>query len=518
MKRRTTACPSCGGPIEFTVGSMVSVCEFCQSVIARSDRKVEDFGKVAELVETSSRLGCGLSGTFNKKHFSVAGHVQYRHPAGGVWDEWYLAFPGGRWGWLAEAQGKTYLMFARKLSSHVQIPDFDALDPGQAVKLGDSEFSVTERGVATAIAAEGDIPWAFRSGAEHRFVDLQGENGVFATFEYGPDTHAYVGKEISLDSLALEGDGWDVLEAQSVTEAASMNCPKCGGALTLHAPDSALRVTCPNCNSLLDADNGKLTYLQTLGKVKKLKLSFPLGTKGNLFGEQYTVIGYLGRYAKYGGVSYPWQEYLLYSQKIGFRWLVCNDRHWSFTSPASGEAAKNAAGSSDSVAYDGSKFRIYDRGVAHVKHVLGEFYWKVEAGEQVKTADYISPPRMLSYEWSETAESKELTVSESVYVPVEEIESGFGVKELPRGFGVGPIQPSPSFSKGVFLAWPFLVAMLVVSYFAFSKVGTNQGADPWLCFYGSLLVSALPVGILLYLGSFEKKRWEDSDYSPYASE
>jgi hypothetical protein len=150
--------------------------------------------------------------------------------------------------------------------------------------------------------------------------------------------------------------------------------------------------------------------------------------------------------------------------------------------------------------------------------VLGEFYWKVEAGEQVKTADYISPPRMLSYEWSETAESKELTVSESVYVPVEEIESGFGVKELPRGFGVGPIQPSPSFSKGVFLAWPFLVAMLVVSYFAFSKVGTNQGADPWLCFYGSLLVSALPVGILLYLGSFEKKRWEDSDYSPYASE
>ena len=98
---------------------MVSVCEFCQSVIARSDRKVEDFGKVAELVETSSRLGCGLSGTFNKKHFSVAGHVQYRHPAGGVWDEWYLAFPGGRWGWLAEAQGKTYLMFARKLSSHV---------------------------------------------------------------------------------------------------------------------------------------------------------------------------------------------------------------------------------------------------------------------------------------------------------------------------------------------------------------------------------------------------------------
>lgn len=171
MKRRKTACPSCGAPTEFTVGSVVSVCEFCQSVVARTDRKVEDIGKVAELVETASRLRCGLSGTFNKKHFTVVGRVQYQHPAGGVWDEWYLAFPGGRWGWLAEAQGKTYLMFQRKLSSKVSVPAFDSLEIGSAVKLGSSEFSVTEQGVATALAAEGDIPWAFRGGAEHKFVD-----------------------------------------------------------------------------------------------------------------------------------------------------------------------------------------------------------------------------------------------------------------------------------------------------------------------------------------------------------
>ncbi|MAI72896.1 MAG: hypothetical protein CMM01_18595 [Rhodopirellula sp.] len=510
MKRRKTACPSCGAPVEFTVGSVVSVCEFCQSAVARTDRKVEDIGKVAELVETPSRLRCGLSGVFNRKHFTVVGRVQYQHPAGGVWDEWYLAFPGGRWGWLAEAQGKTYLMFQRKLTSKVKVPGFESLQVGSAVQLGNSEFSVTERGVATALAAEGDIPWAFRGGAEHKFVDLQGDKDVFATFEYGESISAYVGKEISLDTLALEGDGWGVLDAAIVSPATTLNCPQCAGVLTLQVPDASLRVTCPSCNSLLDVDNGKLSYLRTLSKPKKLKLQLPLGTEGKLFGDHYMVIGFLARFAMYGGVSYPWQEYLLYSEKLGFRWLVYNDRHWSFASPASGEAAKNS-GAASRISYDGSSFRIYDRGVATVKHVLGEFYWKVEAGEKVRTADYIAPPRMLSYEWSETKTSSEVTVSESVYVQTDEIETAFGVENLPRSFGVGPIQPAPSFDPRLFITWPVLSLVLLLLYLAF-------GADPWLLYYGLVAVSALPVGIFGYRHSFERKRWEDSDYSPYATE
>ena len=107
MKRRGTVCPACGGPVEFQIGSAaVTICEFCNSAVARTDKKIEDYGKVADLVETDTRLRRGYSGRFNKKRFQVVGRVQYSHPAGGVWDEWYLAFPGDRWGWLAYAQGK----------------------------------------------------------------------------------------------------------------------------------------------------------------------------------------------------------------------------------------------------------------------------------------------------------------------------------------------------------------------------------------------------------------------------
>ncbi len=51
-------CPACGATISFkTDSSIVLVCEHCHSVVARTDRALEDLGKVAELVDTDSPLG-----------------------------------------------------------------------------------------------------------------------------------------------------------------------------------------------------------------------------------------------------------------------------------------------------------------------------------------------------------------------------------------------------------------------------------------------------------------------------
>jgi hypothetical protein len=128
------SCPSCGAAVTFTTSSaLVVVCEFCRSVVGRGDRHPEDYGKVAALVDTASPLRVGLPGNYKGQQFTLTGRAQLAHQAGGVWDEWYAAFPNGRWGWLAEAQGHFYLTFQRELPSQASLAPADGLVLGEEV-------------------------------------------------------------------------------------------------------------------------------------------------------------------------------------------------------------------------------------------------------------------------------------------------------------------------------------------------------------------------------------------------
>jgi hypothetical protein len=254
VKAFAANCPGCGGPVEFSVGgSMVTICDFCHTAVARTNKKVEDHGKVADLLDTRSPLALGVSGKFRGKGFEIVGRVQYRHPAGGVWDEWYLSMPGEKIGWLAEAQGRFYLLFAKPARILGRIPDFESLELGDSFDLG-KEFgpiTVAEKGIATAGSAEGEIPWDFRPGAEHRFADLSGPKKTFATIEFDPhgapveadeesgeparrsQVNVYIGRELSLAELGItakaeEGgppDGDGAAQLPQLCRAARAPCP-----------------------------------------------------------------------------------------------------------------------------------------------------------------------------------------------------------------------------------------------------------------------------------------------------
>lgn len=510
MKGRVTSCPSCGAPVEFrNRGTYVSICEFCNSAIGRGDKNPEDHGKVADLVPNSSEVRRGTRGQYHDARFEVTGHVQYRHPAGGVWDEWYLAF-GTRYGWLSYAQGKYFISYSRPIKKEAA-PNFEAVEVGAKFSLRDSVYTVTEKGVATVLGAEGEIPWGFRPNAEHRFADLQGPNGAGATFEFSKSgTQLFIGEEIPLSELKLQHDlqmpGANDVRVTSV----SLNCPKCAGQIDLRAPDKTERVICSNCGALLDANQGKLAFLKTLEQ-KEIHPHIPLGSTGTIQGRQFTVIGFMERYTSYQGRIYPWTEYLLFDAESGFHWLIHSERHWTFASDVS---AGEVSLETDRVEFDNRRYRIYDRGQAIVRYVLGEFYWKVETGQTATTADYICPPHGLSVERSWTPDGDEMNLTHSTYLSCEEVEAAFDLESgsLPRPWGIAPSQPAPETGWGVFLLWPvFLVALMVLKSM-FSK------ADGFFMVIAMLFVSLFPVGVIIYKHNFEVQRWRDSDYSPYASD
>lgn len=534
MKIRAAKCPACGGTVEFRASSsLVTICEFCNSAVARGDKRVEDHGKISELVQTQSRLKLGMNGSYKDKRFDVIGRVQYQHAAGGVWNEWYLWFPGEHWGWLAEAQGRYYLTFEERLKSTFQLPDFDSVQLGQSFNFKAGSVTVTEKGTATLLSAEGEIPWDVRPGAEHRYADLRGDAGAFATFEFGLEPHIFWGQSVEPDDLRLSGDIGMAPEESIPVNALKLSCPKCAGPLTLYAPDESLRVTCPSCSAMLDVSRGKLAYLQTL-KIKKVHPVLPLGSKGKLHGSEYTAIGFMERFVLYEGKSFPWTEYLLYSSTNGFRWLVNSSGHWSFVEQID---LSSTWPPRDPISYQSKSYRKFDCGRATVRYVVGEFTWRVEIGEVSETVDYIAPPHMLSFERTFTSDanntdiptekrekaspsqgsSEEINVSLATYISVDELEKAFGLTELRRPWGVGPIQPAPNIG-----GWRMLycnlgfVGLLALIHVAFSIFKFGKGADIGTMLVAMLLVSLMPLGLFVYKYNFEVKRWANSDFSPYS--
>jgi hypothetical protein len=422
----------------------VAVCDHCHSVVARGDRTVEDLGKVAAIVETGAVLKRGLTGRYHGLNFELVGRTQMKHSAGGVWDEWYAAFPNGRWGWLAEAQGRFYLTFAVPKEAAAQTPAFSDLTLEQFVTVPGAKapLVVSETGTATVAAAEGEIPWRVTPGARYEYADLSGDEGAFATLDYSDDPPTvFVGKQVTLDDLGIpktvRRETWELRQVA----AKKLSCPNCGGALDLRVPDKTERVGCPYCGSLLEAKDGDLRFLTKPEELRrKLKPLLQLGAVGTLGEAQRTVIAMLRRSVTVDGVDYFWDEYLLYHPRDGFEWLTDSDGHWNHVRSV---PAGDVTGSRISREYNGANFRIFQDAEATVRAVIGECYWKVSIGEKVRAIDYVAPPLMLTREASIGAPGeREVNWSLGEYLTPAEVQQAFQLPQaLPSPWGVGPNQP-----------------------------------------------------------------------------
>jgi len=451
-------CPSCGAPIEFAIGSSaVVVCNYCRSVVARTDRGVESHGKVAALIETGSPLRTGVTGKYKNNGFRITGRTQLRHQAGGVWDEWYAAFDDGRWGWLAEAQGRFYVTF--KVAADA--PSLDQLQLAAPVPSVDG-LVTAEIGEATLLSAEGELPWTPEPGGVYAYADLTGDARRFATIDYSEEPPVvFKGNEITLAELGVASG--DLRRTRVATTA--LNCSKCGGALELRAPDQAERIWCPYCGAGHDIANGKLQYF-AMRKKGRVEPAIPLGSSGTLSdtdgkGDVYVIAGFMQRAVKFD-ILYYWTEYLLYNAAKGFRWLVHSDEHWSFVTPLRPGEVSDPSGlnTSKTVGYEGRTYKIFQEATAKVTYVVGEFYWRVEVGESVDTVDYIAPPFGISKELT-TAGAREVSYSHARYMQPEEVEQAFNVRDLTRPTTVGPMQPFPGSNLGKMWATMLLLLLVV---------------------------------------------------------
>jgi hypothetical protein len=211
MSAPTANCPSCGAPIVFRWSSAVqTTCEFCRSILVRTDVDLERVGVVADLPPDSSPIQIGTEGTYQNKNFVVVGRILYEYDQGG-WNEWNIVFSDGTTGWLADAQ------LEYDVSFWTQPPE--ALPGPKQVRRG-HEFNwngKTYRATSTTTAhykgVQGELPFQYWDKTDVRFADLRTTDGDFATIDYSDSPPLlFLGRAVDFDDLHFKNlrqfEGW----------------------------------------------------------------------------------------------------------------------------------------------------------------------------------------------------------------------------------------------------------------------------------------------------------------------
>jgi hypothetical protein len=125
------------------------------------------------------------------------------------------------------------------------------------------------------------------------------------------------------------------------------------------------------------------------------------------------------------------------------------------------------------VRIEGKDYTLFHKGKAKVRFVLGEFYWRVKAGEVVEVEDYIAPPEILSSEKS----PDEIVWSIGEYIQSETIRMAFQITQpMPFPFGVAPNQPSAlrAIAPTLLRAWMAFMTILFSVQIASAWLSKNE--------------------------------------------
>lgn len=500
----TLNCPSCGGPLPADERfAQLVVCGYCRSSIILDQRAARVAGQMNALLQSPGPLYVGATGKLGAKRFQVLGRVRYGY-ANGLWDEWFLLFDDQTPMWISEDERSFSLETMRR---EVDPPiAFEQAEVGRIVEIEGDSYHIDERDVATCEGGEGQLPFEVVGGAKTAFLDLSsGER--FATIEFDlsslqrdaePSARVYLGKRIEAAELKVDVPkaDWaqrDALSAErpagaegrerivrSAAWSQRLNCAGCGA--TLPKPDNddqttlvckqcsrtydlnrrtlacatcetvveiaggeaARLASCPRCGNGFDISKAEITPLGLMRQGNRPRsLALRLAQEVKHSGESYRVAGIVRYIDAEHGPTYSWAEYLLHSDKLGYRYLVCENGHWSWCEELWERPTADLRGHNP-----GQKLRFLRkdwtvvesrRNGAKIDWVEGELPWIAQRGDTISYLDAAHPPELLSISWT----AREQEYFRSTYLPISQVETMLGVArdKLPPRVGVAPHQP-----------------------------------------------------------------------------
>lgn len=412
-------CPACGAPVELkSAAAVMTVCSFCKSTLLRDGETLSDIGKMSAVLEDYARVQIGTTGRYKGKAFTVVGRIQLRYDAG-FWNEWYVLFDDGTDGWLAEASGQVTMTVSA--GSRADAVAFEALRPGQQYEVGGKAFTLSDVREADCTGGQGELPFRVGEGWHARVADGRRED-AFITLDYSDGTAPvlYVGEATTLDVLKCQLLRTDAEIKETAGRVpgklTNLDCPQCGTSVPF-SPGVTSHVLCPGCGAAIDAATPRGDIIARARSVPKVVTTLELGDKALIDGLQWQVIGVMRRAVVNG--EGEWFEYLLYTPKRGFMWMVETEDGWSRANvlalwPTQTDGRKAMHGGTQFI-----RDEDYD---ARVTYAAGAFNWRVQTGDQMRVVEYKAGQESLSAE----SGAHELTWSKSTPVSAAQIKAWFG--------------------------------------------------------------------------------------------
>ena len=453
-------CPGCGAPVEFkSAQSTHAVCGFCQSTVVRSGDVLQRLGKMAELFDDHSPLQLMASGRITldgKEHpFTLIGRLQYKNAAG-VWTEWVAFLQDGTMASLGEDNGS--YVFTRPMDPGRELPEASRFRVGSTTAINGKPYSVAFSGQASLISAQGELPKLPPLGQPFDMVELRSEDGEVLSIDYGHQPpHVERGKSVLLEDLQLQGPKD---ESAKDEKGRQFNCPHCGAPVQVQL-STTKSITCGSCASIIDLSSGVGGELRSAEQDDPVRPIIPLGSKGQLQGVQWQVVGFQHRMGQEPGddEQFGWSEYLLYNQKRGFAFLVDAEDGWSMVRPTTGAPQVGSTGRT--AKYLGTTYQLKYSYEAETTYVLGEFYWQVERGQKTSNRDFASAKGLLSMEQSKN----ELTWSAGDKLASDTVVKAFKLddkKDLLQRDDPGPFVAAKGLGCGTLILIAVVLIILLV--------------------------------------------------------
>ena len=412
-------CPACGAPVELkSAAAVMTVCSFCKSTLLRDGETLSDIGKMSAVLEDYARVQIGTTGRYKNKAFTVVGRIQLRYDAG-FWNEWYVLFDDGTDGWLAEASGQVTMTISA--GPRANAVAFETLRPGQQYEVGSQAFTLSDVREADCTGGQGELPFRVGEGWRARVADGRRED-AFITLDYsdGSAPVLYMGEATTLDALKCQLLRTDAEIKETAGRVpgklTNLDCPQCGTSVPF-SPGVTAHVLCPGCGAAIDAATPRGEIIARARSVPQVVTTLELGDKALIDGLQWQVIGVMRRTVVNG--EGEWFEYLLYTPKRGFTWMVETDEGWFRAHvlalwPTQTDGRKATLG--------GTQFTRDEDYDARVTYAAGAFNWRVKTGDQTRVVEYKAGQDSLSAE----SDAHELTWSKSTPVSAAQIKAWFG--------------------------------------------------------------------------------------------